>query len=229
MDRLKAFATGLRRTGLTVQPLVEDGTPCKVILEAVKELSPDLLVLGVHGIHRGLNHLLIGSNTEKILHLVSCPTLSVGAHVLAGIDLKLPLTRILFCSDFSPQAAAATPYALLLGQEFNVPVEICHLLPIPYDADFDTAMKVTGDYCTALRSKAPGIAEQWCNPTFNLKRAFTLDQILERAEHSPSALIVLGIRPKSQIDRHLHDSLAYQLLTRAVCPVLSIRPISDDS
>jgi len=79
-ERLEAFAGGLRRTGLEVKTLVEDGTPCQVILNAVKAHSPDLLVLGVHGNHRGVGHLLIGSNTEKISFDGILPHTSIGAH-----------------------------------------------------------------------------------------------------------------------------------------------------
>ena len=65
------------------------------------------LVLGVHGNHHGVGHLLIGSNTEKLLLTVSCPTPSIGAHVLGGVDLSLKLKEILYCSDFTPEAAVA--------------------------------------------------------------------------------------------------------------------------
>jgi len=114
-ERLEAFAAGLRRNGLEVETNVEDGTPCQVILDAVKAQAPDLLVIGVHGVHRGVGHLLIGSNTEKILLSVSCPTLSVGAHVLAGIDLHLKLNRIVYCTDFTPRRPL--PHRMHSGSE----------------------------------------------------------------------------------------------------------------
>jgi len=222
-ERLDNFAAGLRRTGLEVETLVEDGTPCQVILDAVKSQSPDLLVLGVHGVHRGVGHLLIGSNTEKILLTVSCPTLTVGAHVLAGIDLRIKLNQIVYCTDFTPEAAAAAPYALLFGREFNVPVEVCHLAPSPSQHDSESIQKLAENYCDALRSTLPDTAGDWCTPTFHLKHGLDLDQILTRVETETAGLIVLGVRAESQLGRHLHTSFAYQLLTKAVCPVLSIK------
>jgi nucleotide-binding universal stress UspA family protein len=222
-ERLDAFATGVRRTGLEVETIVEDGTPCQVILDAVKAQSPDLLVLGVHGVHRGVGHLLIGSNTEKILLSVSCPTLSVGAHVLAGIDLRLKLNQIVYCSDFTPDAAAAASYALLFGREFNVPVEVCHLAPTPVQHDSENTQKLAENYCDALRRTISDTAGDRCTPAFHLKHGLDLDQILTRVEIETAGLIVLGIRAESQLGRHLHTSFAYQLLTRAVCPVLSIK------
>ena len=228
-ERLEAFAAGVCRTGLRVKTMVEDGTPCQVILNAVKTLAPDLLVLGVHGIHRGVGHLLIGSNTEKILLTVSCPTLSVGAHVLGGVDLSLKLKEILYCSDFTPEAAAAGPYALLLGEEFGVPVEVCHVAPKPFDQDLSAAQQLADDYCEALRRGMPEAADLWCRPAFHLRHGLEPDRILKRAENEIDGLIVLGVRAVSQLGRHLHTSFAYQLLTRAVCPVLSIRAAPNDS
>jgi nucleotide-binding universal stress UspA family protein len=222
-ERLEAFACGLRRTGLEVKTLVKDGTPCQVILNAVKAHSPGLLVLGVHGNHHGVGHLLIGSNTEQILLTVSCPTLSIGAHVFGGVDLTLKLKEILYCSDFTPEAAVAAPYAILLGKEFDVPVDVCHLASTAYDQDPKSAQKLAEEYCDALRRTMQETADFRCTPAFHLKHGLELNQILKRAEAESAGLIVLGVRAESLFGRHLHTSFGYQLLTRAVCPVLSIR------
>jgi nucleotide-binding universal stress UspA family protein len=228
-ERLEAFATGLRRTGLEVDTLVHDGTPCQVILNEVKGHAPDLLVLGVHGNHRGVGHLLIGSNTEEILLTVSCPTLSVGSRVLGGVGLSLKLTEILYCSDFTPEAATAASYAVLLGREFGAPVDVCHLESTPIEQDPISAEKVAEAFCEALRRAMPEAADPWCTPGFHLKHGLELNQILERAERETAGLIVLGVRAESHLGRHFHTSLAYQLLTRAACPVLSIRAGPNDS
>jgi len=228
-ERLKAFAAKLRRTGLEVETLVHDGTPCQVILNEVKGHTPDLLVLGVQGVHRGLGHLMIGSNTEKILLAVSCPTLCVGAYVLGGVDLNLRLTEILYCSDFTPEAATAAVYAVLLGRKLRVPVDVCHLASTSFGQSSQSAQEVAEDYCEALRRAMPEAADPWCTPGFHLKHGMELNQILERAERETVGLIVLGVRAESHLGRHLHTSLAYQLLTRAACPVMSIRAGSNDS
>jgi nucleotide-binding universal stress UspA family protein len=172
---------------------------------------------------------MIGSNTEKILLTVSCPTLSVGAHVRGGVDLSLKLTEILYCSDFTPEAATAAPFAVLLGREFGVAVDVCHLASTPFDQDQQSAQKTAEDYCEAVRRAMPEAADPWCTPGFHLTHGLELNQILERAERETAGLIVLGVRAESHLGRHLHTSLAYQLLTRAACPVLSIRAGPNDS
>ena len=128
-ERMEALASSFRRAGISVETYVEDGIPCDVVLRAATTHAADMLVLGAHEVHLGIGHYLVGSNTEKILLSAPCPTLTVGSHALAGVDLFLHPKEILYFSDFTPEAAAAAPYALLLGKEFQVPVDVCQLVP----------------------------------------------------------------------------------------------------
>jgi nucleotide-binding universal stress UspA family protein len=222
LDRLNAFAAGVRRTGLTVETFIEDGVPCQVVLDAVRSHQIDLLVLGVHGIHRGLEHLLIGSNTERILLTATCPTLTVGPHVMSGIDLKLHLDKVLYFSDFTPEAAAAAPYALLLGESFGVPVDVCQLLPIVAEGNPRLREELARDYCATLKRVLDTEDSDWCLSAYQLDRSVAIDQILERAKTQTAGIIVLGVKIRSHLGRHMHTSFAYQLLAKAACPVLTI-------
>jgi nucleotide-binding universal stress UspA family protein len=221
--RIEALASAVRCTGIEVETYVEDGVPCEVILQAVNSHQANFLVLGVHGVHRGLGHLLIGSNTEKLLLSATCPTLTVGAHVLAGVDLSLHLNEILYFSDFTPEATAAAPYALLLGREFNVPVDVCQLVPEIAEHNPQLRQALAEEYCEAVRSVIHEAKPDWCTPNFQLQRGLELEQIINRAETQTAGLIVLGVHTQSQLGRHLHTSFAYQLLAKATCPILSIR------
>ena len=128
-DRLEVLAAGVRHTGLQVEAHIKDGDPCEEILKAVSVHRADLLVLGVHGVHRGVGHLLLGSNTEKLLLSSTCPTLTVGAHVLAGFSVPLHLREILYFSDFTAEAAAAASYAVLSEEHSTsrwMCVSCCH-------------------------------------------------------------------------------------------------------
>lgn len=223
-ERLQTLAKGVRNAGVKVEAFIEDGIPADVITRSVDYHSADLLVLGVHGVHRGLSHLLIGSNTEKILLSTSCPTMTVGAHVFTGVDPDLHFKEILYVSDFSPEAAAAAPYAAFLGKAFQAPIDVCQLLTedIPVNPAFWQG--VAEEYCAAIRQDFPTSEAQWDTPGFHLDRAVTFDEIVNRAQSQQAGLIVLGAHSESQLGRHLHTSFAYQLLSRATCPVISIRP-----
>lgn len=222
-ERLEVLAKGVRRLELKVETQVLDGIPSEVILSAVETMNADLLVLGVHGVHRGLEYLLIGSNTEKILLSANCPTLTVGAHVLSGVDLDMHLNSILYFSDFTPEATAAAPYAVFFGREFHAPVDVCQLLPVVAEKNERVRLQLAEDYCRRMKIVLGDDESDWCASTFQLERGMEADQMIERAESARAGLIVLGVRMESQLGRHLHTSFAYHLLAKATCPVLSVR------
>ncbi len=222
-QRLEALAAGVRRLGITVEAHVEDGLPCDVILSAVERFSADLLVLGVHGVHRGIEHLVIGSNTEKILLSARCPTLTVGAHVLSGVATPMRLDEIIYFSDFTPEATAAAPYAVFLGKEFHAPIDVCQLLPLIAENNPRLQSELADEYCKRMKDVLGESESDWCLPAFQLEHGMEIDQILDRAQSQNAGLIVLGVRTESQLGRHLHTSFAYHLLARATCPVLSVR------
>jgi nucleotide-binding universal stress UspA family protein len=222
-QRLNTLAAGVRNLGLVVEAHVEDGLPSNVILSAVERFNADLLVLGVHGVHRGIEHLVIGSNTEKILLSAQCPTLTVGAHVLSGVDLQLHFDEIIYFSDFTPEATAAAPYAAYFGKEFNAPIDVCQLLPAVAENNGRLQMELADTYCKSMKAALGESDSEWCLPAFQLEHGMEIDQILDRAQSQNAGLIVLGVRTESQLGLHLHTSFAYHLLARATCPVLSVR------
>jgi nucleotide-binding universal stress UspA family protein len=223
LKRIAAIAAGVRCTGLEVETFVVADTPSDAILRAVENHSADLLVLGIHGVHRGIAHLLVGSNTEKILCAATCPTMTVGAHALAGVDPELHFKEIMYVSDCTPEATAAAPYAVFLGKEFLAPVGVCQLIPEAVEENPGLRQDLAEKYCEALRKVLPDSGQNWGEPSFHLDRGMEANQIIDRAQSQSAGLIVLGVHTESHLGRHIHTSLAYQLLAKATCPVISIR------
>ena len=222
LARLEAFATGVRRLGITVNLDLRDGDPCTTVLKSAAENHCDLLVIGTHGIYRGVHHLVIGSNAEKILHATHCPTLTVGRHVLGGIDLDFTIEDILVISD--PTLGNINPaiLALQLGEEFGAPVELLHLSTSDQDSD-----RVLGDGLALRCGNVPApfasrVNPDWRSSRFHCDRMFSAEDIIRRAETSRNSLIVAGVHSLSRIDRHLHSSFAFELAARAASPLLSV-------
>jgi nucleotide-binding universal stress UspA family protein len=222
-EQLEGLASGVRRTGISVETYVEDGFQCDVILRAVTARTADMLVLGVHGVHLGIGHYFVGSNTEKILLSAPCPTLTVGSQALAGVDPILHPKEILYFSDFTPEAEAAAPYALLLGKEFQVPVDVCQLLPKRAEADPGLCQKLSDEYRERMRRMIPEPHSNGCLPAFHLNRGMVIEEIVKRAQRQLAGLIVLGVRKRPHFGLRVHTRIAYQLLANAPCPVLTIR------
>jgi nucleotide-binding universal stress UspA family protein len=62
--------------GINYELAVEIGDPGDCILEAVKQLNADLVVMTTHG-RRGFTHLLLGSVAERVVRLSSVPVLTL--------------------------------------------------------------------------------------------------------------------------------------------------------
>jgi nucleotide-binding universal stress UspA family protein len=66
----------LSADGLSVEHVVRTGVPHEAILRYTEEAGIDLVVMGTHG-RTGVDRLLLGSVTEKVLRLSNVPVLPV--------------------------------------------------------------------------------------------------------------------------------------------------------
>jgi nucleotide-binding universal stress UspA family protein len=222
-SRLEALAAGARRAGVEVEWHLLEGWMPDTLLARLEAQTPDLLVMGTHGIYHGLGHFLIGSDAEATLLSTPCPTLTIGRHVLSGVRLNLAFDRISYVTDFSPEAAVAAPYAVALSQEFGAVLEVCHLIPEDIAEIPELRNQLAQQYCEAMKRVLPSAEEAWCTTAYQLAQGAPAEDIVRRARLDTDNLIVLGVRATSLLERHLHQSLAYQLVATAVCPVLTIR------
>lgn len=60
----------------TAEGKLRTGEAWREICDAIKELQPDLVVMGTHG-RRGISHLTLGSVAEKTVRLSPVPVLTV--------------------------------------------------------------------------------------------------------------------------------------------------------
>jgi universal stress protein A len=81
-DELRKFEALLAEAAVeehveaTAQILVRSGSPGAVILEAVREIGCDLIVMGTHG-RTGVRRLLLGSVAEHVVRHAHCPVVTV--------------------------------------------------------------------------------------------------------------------------------------------------------
>jgi len=221
--RLEAFAAGVRRAGVEADWSLVEGWMPDTLLAQLQEIKPDLLVLGTHGVYRGLGHMLIGSNAEAVLLSARCPTLTVGRHVPGGIGPESSPEYILYITDFTPESAAAVPYAVALSHDFHARLDICHFLPDGSGLSKEARHRLAEQYCDAVQRYLPGAESSWCIPGEQLEHGATRDEILSRTQGNAMGLIVLGVKHESQFARLVHTSFAYELVATAACPVFTVR------
>ena len=79
--KIRHQADELRSGGLDVTVKIVTGSThgaAHVVAEVARELDADVIVVGTHG-HTAIGGLLLGSVTQRLLHITTCPVLAVPA------------------------------------------------------------------------------------------------------------------------------------------------------
>ena len=76
IENLQEFVADQNIEGVPLNFVVREGKPHKEIVEYARENAIDLITIATHGL-TGLDYLLLGSTTEKVVRWSSCPVLTV--------------------------------------------------------------------------------------------------------------------------------------------------------
>jgi len=218
-----------RLAGLPHEVIVERATeiwePVRAALDANKI---DLVILGTSG-RTGAQRLLLGSVAEEIFRRSSVPVLAIGPGVRRTAAAIARLRRVLFATDFSPEAAAAAPYALSFASREDARLIVLHVAPRPRgDAATDSTRSTVSaaEALHRLHELAGGTAESKTAPELIVEYGDPAERIVEVARQREVDLIILGIRPPSGVPgaaTHLERPVAHKVVVQAPCPVLAIR------
>lgn len=194
--------------------------------QVTQDTAADLIVLGTHG-RTGAERLLLGSVAEYIFRRSPLPVLTVGPAVRTSTHRGGRFHRILFATDYSPASLAAAPYAVSLAENNDARLLLLHVAPRieagknDRKSDQSVAELIQGLYDTVpanVQLSVPAeVAIQYGDPA---------DRIIEAAWQRSADLIVLGVR--SALGHlgsatHLQYATAHEVVTRATCPVLTVR------
>ena len=123
MDRLVDEDT---RAFLRVRSTVLRGTPAHEILDTAQSQQVDLIVMPTHG-RRGLDRVLFGSTTEKIVRMAPCPVLTVSPRRQPAAFRP---ERIVLPTDFSAHAEPALEAALELARRYGATLTMLHVVTL---------------------------------------------------------------------------------------------------
>ena len=212
-------------SGIPTQVLIEEGDIVSELKEAIEKNNIDLVVLGTHG-RSGLGKLLLGSIAEEIFRTTECPVLTVGPHSDAIRDAQGEFREILFGTDFASESKAPAAYAVSIAQEFQARLLMLHVIPESEVGDLVSPHEVTEASQKLLHKLVPAEAQAWCKPEYLVQRGNPAETILKIAQARESDLIVLGVKAETGVPgafTHLPIATAHKVVSRASCPVLTVR------
>jgi nucleotide-binding universal stress UspA family protein len=224
LRKLREFAK--RQTRILVQPqcVVQDGNASDKILSFAETQGVNLIVMGTHGL-RGVDRLMLGSVTERVLRKACCPVLVVRKPVHDFVSPgentdPINLKRIILGMDFSDHAHRALKYALSIAREYHAELTLLHVLEhLPGSKDLQSATaKVTKQLkeLVSTRARKPPLVK------FLVRIGKPYQEIIEVASETQTDLAIMGVRGRSSLDSALFGSTTYRVIQLGPCPVLAV-------
>jgi nucleotide-binding universal stress UspA family protein len=219
--------------GPAVDVVVREGTDAKAgIIEEAVACGASLIVMGTHG-RSGLDHVLLGSVAEKVLHKAPCPILVVPPHVAPENGAASAVFKRIVCAiDFSTSSLLALNFAFSLAQEADAKLTLLHAIEFPLalrevafstDTDIDRQHAAAeAEYLRRLRALVPAQARTYCTVTTRVNEGKPAREIERVAAAERADLIVMGVQGRGAIDVMVFGSNTHAVIRNAACPVLVV-------
>jgi len=212
-NKLEEANNALRQSGIETETrMLEGGMPAQQILGFMQAYESPLLVMGTHAV-AGMERFLLGSTAEEVLRQTKWPTITVGPHVVSGMESHAGVRRILFATDFSETSLTVIPFMLALQRSSGAQLRVLHVAgnhmsEKEENKQFDTVRN-------ALQA-AQGVEYVTLHGD-NISQA-----VANEAERYPADLLVLGIRRATEHAAHLAPKIVFQIVAAAPCAVLTV-------
>jgi len=208
--------------GVPHEVLMEEGNVWPTLDKLITEHEIDLVVVGTHG--RGkVQKILIGSVAEEIFRQADCAVLTVGPGVKGDTAREVELKSILFATDFGPGAERAAAHAFSLAQEHDARVTLLHVIESAAAYTEESVARQREINVVRMKQLMPPGSEDWCKPEFRVTFGSAVEEILIAAREAKADLVVMGAKARRSLAGHVPLTIAYNVVTKAPCPVLTVR------
>ena len=222
-EKLEALAKTFAAEGLltkTELPVVRPSW--SGLLKAAEKEEADLIVVATRS-KAQLKRVFVGSTVEELIRQAPQPVLTVGPRVLAA-DGPVEFKRIVYATDFTPEADKAAQAALLFAEQGDASIYLCHVIPcraIPEEAAEERNVRENEarEKLERLMAASP-LGAYGCE--LEIAYGGPAESILSLAEKVKADLIVMGPRKHSFWLTHVKRGVTLEVLAQARCPVLTV-------
>ena len=202
--------------GTVTRSHLREGRTFEEVIKLGDKLEADLLLVGSRG-HRGLRRMLVGSNSEAIVHHAHRPVLVV-RH---GEDVWPP-ARIVAGDDFSEDAGKAAELAANLGKLFGARMLLLHAVPRLQQASGKAVEAKLEDRAGELED----IFQQ--RPRTRFLAGDTAEVLIEAAQEGEEpTLVAVGSRGLGPVGRLRLGSVSTKVIRAALGAVLVYPPVGE--
>lgn len=194
--------------GISMKASVEVGNPYKGISKEIARCGAELVVMGTKG-STGLEEVLIGSNTEKVVRYSKCPIITIKEQV----DLD-SINNIVFATDLKEDQ---TRMVTELKKVQALTGATMHLVKVNTPNHFHTNRQMEEEFRSFVDE------HKLTDYTTNIYNDATEeDGILYFAEDTHACLIAIGTHGRTGLLHLLSGSIAEDLVNHSRIPVWTL-------
>lgn len=207
----------------TVTEVLQGGVP-ETIVEYVDEYGMDLVIMPTRG-RTGLNRLLLGSVTDRVIRSASVPVLTVNPE---ADRLHFPYRDVLVPTDGSETADKALECGVNIVNTCGATLHLLSIVNVPrlgVDISSDRQIDVLEERAAEVIDEATAYAERESVTSVDgtVEHGSVLHQeILSYVEAHDVGLIVIGTHGRTGLDRYLVGSVAAKVVRTAPVPVMTV-------
>jgi nucleotide-binding universal stress UspA family protein len=212
----------VRREGVLCEPVFLTGAPAGRIPAFVKARGVSRVIVATR-IESDIERPLDGSLAEDLMVSLEIPVYTIGPHAQRCTARGPRPRQVLLATSFRPGSSVCTGFASAFAELYDAQLMMLHILDAGGMSEYqrvkarDAARQKLSTYIpTEIYLKHP--------PVITVHDGDPATAILERAGSSPEDLIVLGSPSSSLVSRILAGNVVHQVITKARCPVVTIKP-----
>ena len=202
--------------GTVTRSHLREGRTFEEAIRVSEETVADLLIVGSRG-HSGLRRMLLGSNSEDIVHHAHRPVL-----VVRSGENVWPPTRVIAGDDFSEDARKAATLAANLGNIFGAQMLLIHAVPKLPQASGGAAEAKLEDRADELEDLMPQ------RPKTRVVAGDPAEVLLEAAQEGERpTLVAVGSRGLGPVGRLRLGSVSTRVIRAGPGAVLVYPPAGE--
>ncbi len=208
-DELKTMTERPLADKITIHRIVEVGNPYFVITEKIKQEEINLVIMGSKGTS-GLEEVLIGSNTEKVVRHARCPVITIKQER----DFS-KIHKIAFASNFQGDQSHVIEELQKLQKIFNAELNMVQINTPNNFENTRTMVNQMQDFVAKYNVK---------DYTLNIYNDFTEEEgIIYFAQDTEADMIALATHGRSGIMHLISGSIAEDVVNHSERPVWTCR------
>lgn len=217
--------------GVATVTEIRQGNPYREIVEYAESSGVDLVAMPTHG-RRGLERLLVGSTTERVVRRADVPVLTLRPS--DDIAFDYPYESVLVPTDGSDCAKRALERSVAVADAEGAPLHLLSVVPVGslgVDVRSDVvAANLEASAREVLDRAAESATAAGVEPTATTVEfgASVHEAILTYVDDHDVDLVVVGTHGRTGFDRYLLGSVTEYLVRTSPVPVLTVRGPNDD-